>query len=266
MCPIGDIGPQTAWSDHLAGVEIVVHLATRAHRPPNDAAGKVEVESTAALARAAAEARVGRFVLMSSLRAMGEATRPGSPFRAGDSPRPAELYGRTKLAIEQALMAATRGFGLEPVILRPPLVYGPRAKGNLRTLIRVVATGLPLPLAGVDNRRSLIGLDNLVDLTAIACLHPAAGGRVLLARDAADLSTPELVRALAAGLGRSAHLFPIPSGCLAALAGLPALGSVLSRLTLSLQAEDNETRRMLDWRPATATEAGLAAMARAYRR
>ncbi len=266
MRPIGDIGPQTVWAHHLAGVEIVVHLATRAHRPATDAAGKVEVEAAAALARAAAEARVRRFVLMSSLRAMGEATRPGAPFRVGDPPRPADLYGRTKLAIEQALLAATRRFGLELVILRPPLVYGPGAKGNLRTLTRVVAAGVPLPLAGVDNRRSLIGLDNLADLTAIACLHPAADGRVLLARDSADLSTPELVRALAAGLGRPAHLFSVPSGFLAACSGLPVLGPVLSRLTLSLQAEDDETRRMLGWWPAAATEAGLAAMARAYRR
>src|SRR5262249_55251780 len=125
---------------------------------------------------------------------------------------------------------------------------------------------VPLPFAGIDNRRSLVGLDNLVDLTAIACLHPAASGRVLLARDTADLSTPELIRALAAGLGSRAHLFPVPSSCLAALSRLPVLGSALWRLTLPLQAEDDEPRRILGWRPTVATEAGLAAMAGAYRR
>ena len=147
---------------------------------------------------------------MSSIRAMGETTRPGAPFRAGDPPRPDDLYGRTKLAIEHALVAAAQQSGLDLVILRPPLVYGPGAKGNLRALIRLVASGLPLPFAGIDNRRSLIFLGNLVDLVAIACLHPAAGGRVLLARDGADLSTPELIRALAAGFQRPARLFSVP--------------------------------------------------------
>ena len=140
----------------------------------------------------------GRFVLMSSIRAMGATTRPGAPFRAGDPPCPHDLYGRTKLAIEGALVAEAQQSGLDLAILRPPLVYGPGAKGNLRALIRLVASGLPLPFAGIDNRRSLIFLGNLVELVAIACFHPAAGGQVLLAHDGADLSTPELIRALAA--------------------------------------------------------------------
>jgi nucleoside-diphosphate-sugar epimerase len=263
---VGDIGPQTAWSHHLAGVEIVVHLATRAHQPPNVKAGEVEVKGAAALAQAAVAARVRRFVLMSSLRAMGEATLPGAPFRAGDPARPGDLYGRTKLAIEEALKAVARQSGLDLVIIRPPLVYGPSPKGNLRTLLRMVVSGLPLPFAGVDNRRSLIGLDNLADLAAIACVHPAASGQVLLARDMADLSTPGLINALAGGLGRPARLFSISSGSLTAFSRLPVLGPRFSRLTASLQAEDGETRRLLGWSPPVATEAGLAAMARAYRR
>ena len=264
--PVGDIGPQTVWSDHLAGVDIIIHLATRAHRPSNAAAGEVEVKATAALAHAAAAARVRRFVLISSLRAMGETTQPAAPFRAGDPMRPGDLYGRTKLAIEEALMAVARQTGLDMVIIRPPLVYGPCPKGNLRALMRGVASGLPLPFAGVDNRRSLIGLDNLVDLAAIACVHPAARGQVLLARDMADLSTPGLIRALAAGLGSPARLFSIPSAYITAVTRLPVFGAVFSRLTTSLQADDAETRRMLGWSPSVATENGVAAMARAYRR
>ena len=264
--PIGDIGPHTAWSDHLAGAEIVVHLATRAHRPPNVAAGEVEVEAAAALAHAAAAAGVRRLVLMSSIRAMGAATRPGAPFRGSDPPRPDELYGRTKLAIEGAVVAAAKRSGLDLVILRPPLVYGPGAKGNLRALIRLIASGLPLPFAGIDNRRSLIFLGNLVDLVAIACLHPAASGRVLLARDSADLSTPGLIRTLAAGFGRPARLFSLSPPALATLSFLPMVGAAVSILTSSLQIEDDETRRTLGWSPAVPTEAGLAATARAYQR
>jgi UDP-N-acetyl-alpha-D-quinovosamine dehydrogenase len=262
--PVGNIGVHTDWSDHLVGVDVVVHLATRAHRPPDVAAGQVEVEAATALARAAGAAQVGRFVLMSSIRAMGAATRPGAPFRGGDPPRPDDLYGRTKLAIEGAVVAAAKRSGLDLVILRPPLVYGPGAKGNLRALIRLVASGLPLPFAGIDNRRSLIFLGNLVELIAIACFHPAASGRVLLARDSADVSTPGLIRALAAGFGRPARLFAVPPAAFATLSLLPVIGAAVSILTSSLQIEDDETRRTLGWSPAASTEAGLAATARAY--
>lgn len=262
--PVGDIGPHTPWSDHLAGVDVVVHLATRAHRPVNLAAGKIEVEAAAALAHAAAAARVRRIVLMSSIRAMGATTRLGAPFRAGDPPRPNDLYGRTKLAIESALVAAAQQSGLDLVILRPPLVYGPGAKGNFQALIRLIASGLPLPFAGIDNRRSLIFLGNLVDLVAIACLHPAASGRVLLARDRADLSTPGLIRALAAGFERPARLFSVPHTALVTLSFLPMVGAAVSVLTSSLQVEDDETRRTFGWSPAVPTEAGLASTARAY--
>jgi nucleoside-diphosphate-sugar epimerase len=264
--PIGDIGPHTAWSDHLAGVEIVVHLATRAHRPPNAAAGEVEVEAAAALARATAAAGVRRLVLMSSIRAMGAATRPGAPFRPADPPRPDDLYGRTKLAIEGAVVAAAQQSRLDLVILRPPLVYGPGAKGNLRALIRLVASGLPLPFAGIDNRRSLIFLGNLVELIVTVCFHPAASGRVLLARDSADLSTPGLIRALAAGFGRPARLFTVPPATFETLSVLPMVGASVSILTSSLQVEDGETLRTLGWSPAVPTEAGLATTARAYER
>jgi nucleoside-diphosphate-sugar epimerase len=264
LCPVGNIGPQTDWSRHLAGVDIVFHLATRAHRPANIAAGRVEVEAATALAQAAAAARVTRIVLMSSIRAMGATTRPGMPFHAADPTRPVDLYGRTKLAIEGALAAAARQSGVDLVILRPPLVYGPGAKGNLRALIRLVASGLPLPFAGIDNRRSLIFLGNLVDLAAIAGLHPAASGQALLARDATDLSTPGLIRGLAAGFGHEARLFTVPPAVFSALSVLPSVGPAVSILTSSLQVEDGETRRTLGWSPAVTTEAGLAATARAY--
>jgi nucleoside-diphosphate-sugar epimerase len=264
--PIGDIGPTTDWSRHLDRIDIVVHLANRAHRSRPEAADHSEAQAACVLAHSAAKAGVRRLIHMSSVRAMGEATLPGAPLRATDPPGPSDPYGRGKLAIERALLAAAReSGGIEIVILRPPLVYGPGVKANFRALMRLVASGLPLPLAGIDNRRSLIFIDNLVDLVGRACLHPGAAGRVLLARDAADLSTPELIRLLAAGLGRPARLFSVPRSALAVLHRLPKLGPLLSRLTLSLEVDDAETRAALDWRPPVSPEIGLAATAAAFR-
>jgi nucleoside-diphosphate-sugar epimerase len=215
------------------------------------------------LARAAAAAGVRRLVLVSSIKAMGETTAPGRPFRAADAPRPEDEYGRAKLAGEQAAAEAARGTGIELVIIRPPLVYGPGARANFRALVRLAGSGLPLPFAAIDNRRSLICRDNLVDLLCLAATHPAAAGKILLARDGDDLSTPALVRALAAGLGRRARLFPIPDAALALLRRLPGIGPPLSRLTLSLQVDDRATRDRLGWSPPVAAGAALAATARA---
>jgi nucleoside-diphosphate-sugar epimerase len=264
LFPIGDIGPETDWSGRLGRAEIVVHLATSAHRPRAAAEGSREAAAAAVLARAAAAAGAGRFIQMSSIRAMGSATAPGAPFHPDHPARPADAYGKAKLAIETAVAAAACETGLDLLILRPPLVHGPGVKGNLRALLRLMASGLPLPFADIDNRRSLIFIDNLVDLVAAACVHPAAAGRVLLARDAVDLSTPQLVRALAAGLARPARLFSAPPAALAAFAKVPALGSAIARLTSSLQIDDSETRNLLGWSPAVAPEVGLAATARAF--
>ena len=263
--PVGDIGPTTDWSGHLDRIEIVVHLANRAHRSGREPGDHNEAQAARVLAHSAAEAGVRRLIHMSSVRAMGEATPPGAPLRATDPPRPREPYGRGKLAIECALQAAARESGIELVILRPPLVYGPDVKANFRALMRLVASGLPLPLAGIDNRRSLIFIDNLVALVGRACLHPGASGRVLLARDGADLSTPELIRLLAAGLERPTRLFGVPQPAFAVLRRLPMLGPLFTRLTLSLQVDDAETRAALDWRPPVSPEIGLRATAAAFR-
>jgi nucleoside-diphosphate-sugar epimerase len=265
FCAVGEIGPRTDWSKPMAGIEIVVHLANRAHRRRIDPSAALEAEAAAVLARQASAAGVRRLVHMSSIKAMGEETRPGTPFRGDDTPRPRDPYGRGKLATEQALLAATRGSGLELVLLRPPLVYGPGVKGNFRALIRLAGSGLPLPFAGIDNRRSQIFIDNLVGLTVRACVHPAAAGRVLLARDGVDLSTPQLVRALAEGLGRPARLFAVPDMAFGVLRRLPRLGPRLSRLTLSRQVDDGATRDALGWVPLIAPDRALRATAAAFR-
>ncbi len=217
------------------------------------------------LLHAAARARVRRLLHVSSIRAMGESTPLGAPFRATDTPLPRDPYGDNKREIELRLQKAAQRTGIELVILRPPLVYGPGVKGNFRALLRIAGSGLPLPFAGVDNRRSLVFLDNLVDLAALACVHTDAAGRVLLARDAADWSTPALIRLLAAGLDRPARLFPLPRSAFAALRRFPGLGQLIARLTVSLQVDDQETRAALDWRPPVRSEIGLAATAQAFR-
>ena len=262
---IGDIGPLTDWAAPLEAADIVIHLATSAHRPVSAAAASIEAAAAAALARAAHRAGVGRLIHVSSIRAMGEASRPGRRFNETDPPSPRDAYGRAKLTIERAVAAAAAAAdGLDLVILRPPLVYGPGVKGNFRALLKLAASGAPLPFAGLDNRRSLIFLDNLVDLVSVVCVHPAAPGRLLLARDAVDLSTPELLRALATGLGRRVPLFAVPPVLLAGLRFVPVAGPALRRLTLPLLVDDGETRRTLGWTPAIAPEVGLAATARAY--
>ena len=262
---IGDISPTTDWTKHLDDVEIVIHLANRAHSRVSNGAGTDEPEAAAALARAAAEGGVRRFLYMSSLRAMGDVTSPGLPLRPDDPMLPRDSYGRRKLAIERALRAAARETGLELVILRPPLVYGPGVRGNFRLLIQLVASGLPLPFAGIDNRRSLIFIENLVDLIAHAIVHPGAIGRVLLARDAVDLSTPEMIRLLAVGLDRRARLFTVPPIIFAPFHGLPLLGPLIVRLTNSLQVDDSWTRAALDWHPPVSPETALVATARNFR-
>jgi nucleoside-diphosphate-sugar epimerase len=261
---LGDIGPATDWSHVLRGIETVIHLAQRAHAGPDPAALAAEPAAVAALAHAIAAAGGRRLVLVSSVKAMGEATAPGRPFHPDDTPRPEDAYGRAKLASERAAAAAARETGIALVIVRPPLVYGPGVRANFASLIRLVARGVPLPFATVDNRRSLICRDNLVDVLIVAATHPAAAGMTLLARDDEEFSTPALIRTLAAGLGCKARLFPLPGPLFSLARRVPAIGPRLARLTLSLQVDDSATRTALDWRPPVSAAAGIAATARAF--
>jgi UDP-N-acetyl-alpha-D-quinovosamine dehydrogenase len=259
---LGEIAPGRDWSGVLDEVDIVIHLAQLAHRHAAADALAGEPDVAAALARGLARAGGRRFIYMSSIKVMGEATRPGRAFRSTDIPHPEDAYGRAKLATERALAAVAAATGIDLVILRPPLVYGPGVGGNFRTLARLAASGLPLPFAAIDNRRSLIFLDNLVDLAAAGALHPAAAGEVLLTADGTDLSTPALIRFLAEGQGRTARLFALPQPVFAALHRLPGLGPMVSRLTQSLQVDDGATRAVLGWAPPVAAEVGLIATVR----
>lgn len=260
---LGTLDAATDWAPHLAGAGAVVHLASRAHAPIADAQRFIEGEAAAAaaLARAAAAAGVRRLVLLSSIKVLGEATGD-LPFRAHQKPAPLDTYGLAKWRIEEAMRAAA---GAALSVLRPPLVYGPGVKANFRALIRLVDSGLPLPLASIDNRRSLVFLDNLLDLVELALEHPAAAGETFLLRDDEEPSTPELVRRIARALGRSPRLLPCPPALLLLAASLAGRREAAERLTASLRVDDLATRQRLGWRPRVALDDGLAATCRWYR-
>lgn len=254
---LGDIAPGRDWSPALRDVDVVVHLAQRAHRLASSRSHEIEPAAAAALARGGPR----RLIYLSSIKAMGEASLPGRPLRAEDEPRPQDAYGLAKLASERALAAVAAERRVELVVIRPPLVYGPGVGGNFRALARLAASGAPLPFGALDNRRSLIFVGNLVDLIASAAIHPAAPGQVWLAADGADLTIAELIGVLAAGQGRRARLLPLPQSAFAALRYLPAIGSAVARLTLPLQVDDSATRAALGWAPRFEAKAAIASTA-----
>jgi nucleoside-diphosphate-sugar epimerase len=263
---VGEVGENTNWFHALQGVGVVIHCAARAHvmnEAPADAIAayrSVNVEGTRRLAEQASDAGVKRFIYLSSIKVNGERTMLGRPFQPSDSPAPEDAYGQSKWEAEQALAEITSRTGIELVIVRPPLVYGPGVKGNLARLLMLASRGVPLPLGSVDNRRSLIGLDNLVDLLIRCIDHPRVVGHTLLVSDGHDLSTADLLQLMAQGLGQRAHLFPFPQSVLR-LAGrfLGRVGEV-ERLIGSLQIDSSESRALLGWTPPLSVEEGLKKM------
>lgn len=251
---VGDVHGETDWSHALAGVQTVVHLAGKSAssvRRTEKALQRVNVEGAVNLARQAARAGVKRLVYLSSLKVLGESSI--SPLAARHLPKPVGPYARSKHEAEKALAAVARQTGLELVIIRPPLVYGRGVAGNFRRLLRLAASGLPLPLAAIDNKRSLISVDSLCGLIHLCLHHPAAPGQVLLAADGA-ISTPALIRLLARGMGKSARLFPLPVPMLRLLGRLSGRSGLVSRLVDSLEVDDSHTRRLLGWQSARSLE------------
>lgn len=266
---IGEIGADTDWSAALGGVDTVVHLAARAHVMNDPAANplseyrRINVAGTERLACEAARAGVRRFVFLSSIKVNGEQTQPSKPFRETDSPAPLDAYGQSKYEAEQVVLAIARASGMQVVVIRPPLVYGPGVKGNMARLVNLVRRGIPLPLGGLNNRRSLIGLDNLVDVIARCILHPAAGGKVFLVSDGDDLSTPELLRRLAVVMGRPSRLLPVPVALLRIAGRFTGRSSEVERLVGSLQVDIRHAKITLQWRPPVPVHEGLERMIRA---
>lgn len=265
---LSEMSGDTDWSRVLQGVDGIVHLAARVHVMRDTAADplaefrRANVDATRRLAEQAAEAGVKRLVFVSTIKVNGEETAPGRPFRESDPPAVTDSYGRSKLEAEQALAEVSARTGLQTVVVRPPLVYGPGVKGNFLSLLQACRRRLPLPLAGIDNRRSLIYLGNLVD-ALLRCLdHPAAAGQTYLVRDGEDLSTPELARRLSAALGVRPRLWPAPLGLMRFTAGLLGRGGAVDRLTGSLQVDDAAIRSELGWIAPFTVDQGLALTAR----
>ena len=266
---VSDIGPDTDWQAALRGVDAVVHLAARVHQIGESGAAaatahrRVNAEGSRRLAEAAATAGVRRFLFMSSIKVNGE-TSPGRPYTEADTPRPEDDYGKTKWAAERALAEIAAHTALEAVVLRPPLVHGPGATGNMRSLLRLCASGLPLPFGAVTNRRSLIGLGNLADAVVTALLHPRAAGQTYLLRDGEDLSVAELVRRLRHAMGRPPRLVRVPASLLRAGLAAVGRGAMAVRLLDTLTLDDARIREDLAWSPPRSVDSELAAMAGWY--
>lgn len=260
---VGDIDGATRWAEAVQGCQTVVHLAARVHvmrdtaADPFDEFRRTNVAGTLNLARQAAAAGVRRFVFISSVKVHGESTQAGRLFSEGDAPAPQDAYGLSKLEAEQGLLSMAQATGMELVIIRPPLVYGPGVRANFQSLMRAVAKGLPLPLAAVDNRRSLVGLDNLVDFIVTCMAHPAAANQTFLVSDGEDLSTPELIRRLAQSMGKPPRLFALPQGLLRALAALAGRKAAMERVCGNLQVDITKARTILAWRPPQSVRQGL---------
>lgn len=247
----------------FSGVSCIVHLAARVHVmsdteiDPLMAFRRANVEATLNLARRAVAAKVRRFVFISSVKVNGESTRPGQAFTENDIPVPGDAYGVSKAEAEQCLNRIALETGMEVVIVRPPLVYGPRVRANLATLVRLVRNGWPLPLGAVDNLRSLVGLENLLDFIVTCTTHPGAANQTFLVSDGRDLSTPDLICGLAYAAGAPARLFPMPIWGLRVGASLFNRSSTLDRLCGNLQVDISKARTMLGWSPPVSVEAGL---------
>ena len=259
-----DLGPAADWKKTLEGVDCVVHLAGRAHLAPGaDPAPyfSENCDGTEKLARDAMAVGIKRFVYVSSAKVLGDES--GAAPLAEEAPaQPGDPYAASKHAAEQALAAL--GGTMQVTILRPPLVYGPGVKANFLALLCAVARGMPLPLAGIRNCRSLIGVDNLAS-AILACLaSDTAAGRTYHVTDGAPVSTPALVRALAAALGRPARLFAIPPRALEACGAMLGRGETVKRLTRSFELDDRAIRRELGWQAICTFDAGIAATARWY--
>jgi len=263
LTAVGDIGGDTDWTSALSGVECVIHCAARAYvmnEIESDglaAYHSVNVVGTKRLAEQAAALDVRRLVYLSSVKVNGESTAFDEMYHNSDQPAPNDPYGLSKLEAEEVLLEVSAKTGLEIVIVRPPLVYGPGVKGNLFRLLKLVSLGIPLPLGAVDNRRSLIGLENLVDLLICCVDHPNAAGQILLVSDGEDLSTPDLIRGLAQAMDKSPKLLPVPVSWLYVLGKLTGKLSEVDRLLGSLRVDSAHTRELLDWTPPVSVEAGL---------
>lgn len=259
---VEDIDGDSKWTGVLAGHSCVIHLASRVHvmnDVPNQSKNKywqTNVNGTLSLAQQAATSGVKRFIYMSSIKVNGEATYK-NPFRPEDVPAPVDYYGQSKHEAEKGLQAIAAATGLEVVIVRSPLVYGPEVKANFLRLLKWVHKGVPLPLGAIDNKRSLIFVDNLTDFIIECVVHPAAAGETFLVSDGVDMSTPELIRKMAFYMNHSARLIPVSVGLLKLGARALRRTAEVERICGSLQVDISKAVRLLGWHPPVSVDMGL---------
>jgi len=262
--------PDTDWRVPLEGVEVVIHCAARVHvmneseADPLAAFRRANVQGTLRLAEQAAQSGVRRFIYLSSIKVNGEGTLPGRPYTADDQPAPLDPYGVSKLEAEQGLQALAAKTGMEVVIIRPVLVYGPGVKANFRNMMGWLNRGIPLPLGAIANKRSLVAVDNLVDLIVRCIHHPAAAQQVFLVSDDEDLSTSQLLRRMARALGRRAYLLPVPMRLLSGVAQLLGKKAMSQRLCGSLAVDIEKTKKLLEWSPPLRVDDALAKTAKDF--
>jgi nucleoside-diphosphate-sugar epimerase len=260
---VGAIDGNTNWRSALSDVDVVIHLAARVHVMKDKAVDplaeflKVNLHGTENLARQAAQAGVKRFVYLSSIKVNGESTTGNQPYSESDQPNPQDPYGISKWRAEQALQRIAQETGLETVIVRSPLIYGPGVRGNFISLMNAIDKGLPLPLAGAQNLRSLLYVGNLVDALIACATHPAAAGQTYLLSDGEDVSTAMLVEKIAQAMGHKNRSFYFPPSLLLAVAGVLGKSAQVGRLFGSLQVSNQKICRELNWHPPFTLQQGL---------
>lgn len=259
---IGDI-TSSGFIEGLEGISTIIHCAARVHvmndkkNDSNCEFRRVNVDGTLRLARQAASAGVKRFIFISSVKVNGEATRLGRPFTADDKPAPQDPYGCSKQEAEFYLRELAKSSDMEVVIIRPPLIYGPGVKGNFASLCALVEKGYPLPLGGIRNQRSLVGIDNLVDLIICCIDHAAAANEVFLVCDKEDLSTSEILQHLAAAMNKPSKLFFVPKLFFQAVAVCIGRKGIAQRIWGSLQLDISKTQELLGWKPIFSVHEGM---------
>jgi len=265
-CKIVDIGPTTMWSDILTNVECVIHCAAFAHVNKADnpdiirTLNKVNIEGSKRLAEQAADLGVKRFIFISSIGVNGISTRISSAFKPYDTSEPTEAYSISKFEAENAIRVVSKKSGMQLVIIRPPLVYGYGAKGNLARLLNMVYSGMPIPFGSIKNKKSFIGIDNLIDLIILCIDHPKAPGQTLLASDNQDISIADFIIQIYSAMNRSPRLYKIPLPLLQLAAYVAGKTKDLDRLGQSLTVDCGQTCELLEWKPPFTLKEGIERM------
>ena len=260
---MGDFGVDTDWSDALKGINVVVHLAARVHimndsvENPLEKFRMINTQLTLNLAKQAAQLGVKRFIYLSSIKVNGETTLPESPFTEDDLFVPTNPYALSKYEAEQALLKLAIATKMEVVIIRPPLVYGPRVKANFLNMMKWLYKSVPLPFGSINNKRSLVALDNLVDLILTCIEHPAAANEIFLVSDGEDLSTTELLNRVATSLGKKPRLLPVNQQLLEFILKFIGKKDLAQRLCNSLQVDISKAKKLLNWTPPVSVDEGL---------